>query len=89
MDDKSFAVTDAHINENRLFLRIDGKPFSAEDVAYSLNTLNELGGKVKWGKDVQEVLESATMVDAKHSSGAQDEKGTHYVGVAAGFTANN
>ena len=35
----------------------DGKPFSAEDVAYSLNTLNELGGKVKWGKDVQEVLE--------------------------------
>ena len=41
----------------------DGKPFSAEDVAYSLNTLNELGGKVKWGKDVQEVLESATVVD--------------------------
>jgi L-ascorbate metabolism protein UlaG (beta-lactamase superfamily) len=28
---------------------------------------------------------TATMVDAKHSSGAQDEKGTHYVGVAAGF----
>jgi L-ascorbate metabolism protein UlaG (beta-lactamase superfamily) len=25
------------------------------------------------------------MVEAKHSSGAQDEKGTHYVGVAAGF----
>jgi peptide/nickel transport system substrate-binding protein len=24
----------------------DGKPFSAEDVAYSLNTLNELGAKV-------------------------------------------
>jgi peptide/nickel transport system substrate-binding protein len=42
----------------------DGKPFSAEDVTYSLNMLNELGGKVKWGKDVQEVLESATMVDA-------------------------
>src|SRR5580658_2891948 len=42
----------------------DGKPFSAEDVAYSLNTLNQLGGKVKWGKDVQEVLDSATMVDA-------------------------
>ena len=41
----------------------DGKPFSAEDVAYSLNTLNELGAKVKWGKDVQEVLESATVVD--------------------------
>jgi len=28
---------------------------------------------------------AATMVEAKHSSGAQDEKGTHYVGVAAGF----
>ena len=41
----------------------DGKPFSAEDVAYSLNTLNELGGKVKWGKDVQEVLELAAVVD--------------------------
>jgi L-ascorbate metabolism protein UlaG (beta-lactamase superfamily) len=25
------------------------------------------------------------MVDARHSSGAQDEQGTHYVGVAAGF----
>ncbi|MGB6690522.1 MAG: metal-dependent hydrolase [Terracidiphilus sp.] len=28
---------------------------------------------------------AASMVDAKHSSGAQDEHGTHYVGVAAGF----
>jgi len=28
---------------------------------------------------------TATMVDAKHSAGAADEKGTHYVGVAAGF----
>ncbi len=28
---------------------------------------------------------AATMVDARHSAGAQDEKGTHYVGVAAGF----
>lgn len=28
---------------------------------------------------------TATMVDAKHSSGAQDKKGTHYVGIAAGF----
>jgi len=38
-----------------------------------------LGGTVTIG-DV-----AATMVDAKHSSGAQDEKGNHYVGVAAGF----
>src|ERR1035437_6496958 len=28
---------------------------------------------------------AATMVEAKHSSAAQDEQGTHYVGVAAGF----
>jgi L-ascorbate metabolism protein UlaG (beta-lactamase superfamily) len=28
---------------------------------------------------------AATMVEAKHSSGAQDENGTHYVGVAAGY----
>jgi len=28
---------------------------------------------------------AASMVDAKHSAGAQDDKGTHYVGVAAGF----
>jgi L-ascorbate metabolism protein UlaG (beta-lactamase superfamily) len=28
---------------------------------------------------------TATMVDAKHSSGAQDKKGTHYVGIAAGY----
>jgi L-ascorbate metabolism protein UlaG (beta-lactamase superfamily) len=26
-----------------------------------------------------------TMVDAKHSAGASDQKGTHYVGVATGF----
>jgi L-ascorbate metabolism protein UlaG (beta-lactamase superfamily) len=28
---------------------------------------------------------AATMVEAKHSAAAQDEHGTHYVGVAAGF----
>ena len=33
----------------------DGKPFTAEDVAYTFNTLNELGAKVKWGADVQQV----------------------------------
>jgi len=38
-----------------------------------------LGGTVQLG-DV-----AVTMVDAKHSSGAQDENGTHYVGVAAGY----
>lgn len=28
---------------------------------------------------------AVTMVEARHSAAAQDEKGTHYVGVAAGF----
>jgi L-ascorbate metabolism protein UlaG (beta-lactamase superfamily) len=28
---------------------------------------------------------AATMVEARHSAGAQDERGTHYVGVAAGY----
>jgi L-ascorbate metabolism protein UlaG (beta-lactamase superfamily) len=31
---------------------------------------------------------AATMVQAWHSSGAQDEKGTHYVGIAAGFVVS-
>ena len=31
---------------------------------------------------------AASMVEAKHSSGAQDKDGTHYVGVAAGFVMN-
>lgn len=38
-----------------------------------------LGGTVKLN-DV-----AVTMVESKHSSGAQDEKGTHYVGIATGF----
>ena len=38
-----------------------------------------MGGTVQLGEV------SATMVDAKHSSGAQDKDGTHYVGIAAGY----
>jgi L-ascorbate metabolism protein UlaG (beta-lactamase superfamily) len=38
-----------------------------------------LGGTAQL-KDV-----AATMVESTHSAGAQDEKGTHYVGVATGF----
>jgi L-ascorbate metabolism protein UlaG (beta-lactamase superfamily) len=38
-----------------------------------------LGGSVQ----LEDVM--ASMVDARHSAGAQDEEGTHYVGVAAGF----
>ncbi len=44
------------------------------------NTIGmNLGGTVQ----LEEV--AATMVEAKHSSGAQDKNGTHYVGIAAGF----
>jgi L-ascorbate metabolism protein UlaG (beta-lactamase superfamily) len=44
------------------------------------NTIGmNLGGTVQ----LNEV--AATMVEAKHSAGAQDEFGTHYVGVAAGY----
>jgi L-ascorbate metabolism protein UlaG (beta-lactamase superfamily) len=38
-----------------------------------------LGGTVQ----LEEV--AASMVEAKHSSGAQDKHGTHYVGIAAGY----
>lgn len=38
-----------------------------------------LGGTVQLGDT------AATMVEAKHSAAAQDEQGTHYVGVATGF----
>src|SRR5215813_10995860 len=37
----------------------DGVPFSAEDVAYTLNTLRELGPKVRWGVDVQQFMQEA------------------------------
>jgi L-ascorbate metabolism protein UlaG (beta-lactamase superfamily) len=37
------------------------------------------------GGTVQLTDVAATMVEAKHSSGAEDETGTHYVGVAAGY----
>ncbi len=44
------------------------------------NTIGmNLGGTVQLN-DV-----AATMVEAKHSAAAQDEQGTHYTGVAAGF----
>ncbi len=44
------------------------------------NTIGmNLGGTVQLGDA------AATMVEAKHSAAAQDEQGTHYVGVATGF----
>ena len=41
----------------------DGQPFSAEDVAYTFNTLRDLGPKVKWGIDVANALAEATATD--------------------------
>jgi peptide/nickel transport system substrate-binding protein len=37
----------------------DGKPFTAEDVAYTLTTLKELGPKVQWGSDVKQYVAEA------------------------------
>jgi peptide/nickel transport system substrate-binding protein len=41
----------------------DGTPFSAEDVAYTMNTLRDLGPKVKWGIDVNQALDVAKVTD--------------------------
>jgi L-ascorbate metabolism protein UlaG (beta-lactamase superfamily) len=49
----------------------------------SKGVVNTIG--MNLGGTVQLAEVDATMVEAKHSSGAQDESGTHYVGVAAGF----
>jgi peptide/nickel transport system substrate-binding protein len=40
----------------------DGEPFSASDVAFTINSLNELGATVRWGVDVQQVVEQAEAV---------------------------
>lgn len=41
----------------------DGTPFTAEDVAYTINQLKELGAKVRHGSEVQQVTKEATVVD--------------------------
>jgi peptide/nickel transport system substrate-binding protein len=41
----------------------DGVPFSADDVAYTFNTLRDLGPEVKWGVDVNQALDEATVTD--------------------------
>ena len=41
----------------------DGQPFSAEDVAFTFNELAKIGPAVRWGFDVQQVVESAEAVD--------------------------
>ncbi len=50
---------------------------AAKGVAHTVGM--NLGGTVQLD-DV-----AVTMVEARHSAGAQDDKGTHYVGVAAGY----
>ena len=41
----------------------DGTPFSAEDVAYTLTSLRDLGPKVRWGVDVQQFMQEARATD--------------------------
>jgi peptide/nickel transport system substrate-binding protein len=41
----------------------DGVPFSAEDVAYTLTSLRDLGPKVRWGVDVNQAVATATATD--------------------------
>src|SRR5215467_4165373 len=41
----------------------DGTPFSAEDVAFTFNSLRDLGPKVKWGVDVNQALDEAVVTD--------------------------
>lgn len=41
----------------------DGVPFGADDVAFTLNVLKDLGASIVWGKDIQDVLSTATSVD--------------------------
>jgi len=41
----------------------DGEPFSAEDVAYTLTSLRDLGPKVRWGVDVRQFMQEAKATD--------------------------
>ena len=41
----------------------DGEPFTAEDVAYTLNTLRDLGGEVRTGGVYQTFMKEAEAVD--------------------------
>ena len=41
----------------------DGKPFSAEDVAYTLTSLRDLGPKVRWGVNVRQFMQEAKATD--------------------------
>ena len=47
----------------------DGKPFSAEDVAYTFNSLRDLGPKVTWGVDVQQFVAGGEGDRRQHGRG--------------------
>jgi peptide/nickel transport system substrate-binding protein len=38
----------------------DGEPFSAEDVAFTINAVRDAGTKVRWGVDVDQFVDEAT-----------------------------
>ena len=42
----------------------DGVDFSAADVAFTINTLRDIGPKVRWGVDVQQAVAKAEATDA-------------------------
>ena len=57
--------------------------YELADYVASKGVENTIGMNMGGSVELEDV--TVTMVDARHSSGAQDEQGTHYVGIAAGF----
>lgn len=55
--------TELTINTRQGVTWSDGVPFTAEDVAFTLNSLKELGSAVRWGVDVQQFVEEAEVID--------------------------
>ena len=42
----------------------DGEEFNADDVVYTLNTLKDYAEEVRWGTDIDAVMDTATKVDS-------------------------
>ncbi|MCL4858991.1 MAG: ABC transporter substrate-binding protein [Caldilineaceae bacterium] len=55
--------TELTINTRQGVTWSDGVPYTAEDVAFTLNSLKELGSAVRWGVDVQQFVEEAEVID--------------------------